>query len=213
MYSRYLAVIALCAVMLAGFVPMVLAQDGQAQGNRTERLEVMRSKLESMRRQLNNAIANVNTKEGSDPQKSKDSPEAEAASRLRGLEREVNSVLSDVLAIRAKIDKSERYEVKDIEKLEVSTADISTRVEAGLIATAGVRKADSGVAQKKKKKKGRFFGLFGGGGSGDKYEELTGTVAPGRDRELFELAAKEVRNGNYESGRLLFNTIITTYPF
>ncbi|MBV9956771.1 MAG: outer membrane protein assembly factor BamD, partial [Acidobacteria bacterium] len=46
----------------------------------------------------------------------------------------------------------------------------------------------------------------------DKYEELTGTVAPGRDRELFELAAKEVRKDNYETGRLLFNTIITTYP-
>jgi outer membrane protein assembly factor BamD len=41
---------------------------------------------------------------------------------------------------------------------------------------------------------------------------LTEGVAPGRDRELFEVAAKEVRKGNYDTGRLLFNTIITTYP-
>ena len=37
-------------------------------------------------------------------------------------------------------------------------------------------------------------------------------VAPGRDRVLFEDAAKEVRKGNHETGRLLFTTIITTYP-
>ena len=41
---------------------------------------------------------------------------------------------------------------------------------------------------------------------------MTGTVAPGRDRVLFEEAAKEVRKGNHEIGRLLFSTIINTYP-
>jgi len=41
---------------------------------------------------------------------------------------------------------------------------------------------------------------------------LTGTVAPGRDRVLFEEAAKQVRKGNHETGRLLFSTIINTYP-
>jgi len=84
----------------------------------------------------------------------------------------------------------------------------------GLQATASVRTtaANSGAAASKgKKKKGKFLGLFGGGGN-DKYEELTGTVAPGRDRVLFEEAAKEVRKGNHEVGRLLFSTIINTYP-
>jgi len=69
----------------------------------------------------------------------------------------------------------------------------------------------SAVAPVKKKKKGRFFGLLGGGGD-DKYEELTSTVAPGRDRVLFEEAATQVRKGNHETGRLLFSTIINTYP-
>jgi outer membrane protein assembly factor BamD len=36
-------------------------------------------------------------------------------------------------------------------------------------------------------------------------------LAPGRDRELFQDAAKEVRKGNYDTGRLLFNTIVTAY--
>jgi outer membrane protein assembly factor BamD len=37
-------------------------------------------------------------------------------------------------------------------------------------------------------------------------------VAPGRDRELFVIATREVRKGKYDVGRLLFQTIITTYP-
>src|SRR4029077_6882095 len=57
----------------------------------------------------------------------------------------------------------------------------------------------------------RLFGLLPGK-SGGKYDELTGTVAPGRDRVLFVEAAREVRKGSHETGRLLFMTIITTYP-
>src|SRR5436853_3096801 len=44
------------------------------------------------------------------------------------------------------------------------------------------------------------------------YAELTGSFSPGRDRSIFVEAAKEVRKGNHEIGRLLFTTIITTYP-
>src|SRR5437764_12302780 len=56
-----------------------------------------------------------------------------------------------------------------------------------------------------------MFGILPGK-SQDKYAELTGSVAPGRDRVLFLEATKEVRKGNHEVGRLLFTTIITTYP-
>lgn len=212
MLFRYLAAIACCAILVSGFVPVTASQETQVEGNRTQRLEVMRSRLDAMRKSLNNAIASVNTTAGNDKETAKNSPEGEALTRLRGLEHEVSSVYSDVLALRSKVDKSEKYDPKEIEKLEVSVADLSTRVDAGLTATAGVRKAETASnTKKKKKKKGHFFGLFGGGDD-DKYEELTGTIAPGRDRELFELAAKEVRNNNFETGRLLFNTIITTYP-
>src|SRR5207237_3228636 len=61
------------------------------------------------------------------------------------------------------------------------------------------------------KGKRRLLGLLPGK-SNDKYSELTGSVAPGRDRVLFVEAAKEVRKNNYDTGRLLFSTIINTYP-
>src|SRR6185312_14130167 len=77
--------------------------------------------------------------------------------------------------------------------------------------TAGARNSTVAAhANDKKKKKGKFFGLFGGGE--DKYADLTGAAVAGRDRVLFEEAAKEVRKGHHDTGRLLFSTIINTYP-
>src|SRR6202008_4648542 len=46
----------------------------------------------------------------------------------------------------------------------------------------------------------------------DKYADLTGSAAAGRDRVLFEEATKEVRKGHFDTGRLLFANIINTYP-
>ncbi len=211
MKNRYLAAFALFAIFLTGVLPIANAQDSQAEGNRVQRLEVLRSKLETMRRSLNSAISNIKIPDEADKEKAKNSPEGEAITRLRGLEKEASSLNSDVATLRVKVERSERYDVKDIEKLEAGVKDLGTRVEAGLANTAAVRKGDTASSTPKKKKKGKFFGLFGGDDSG-KYDEITGVVAPGRDRELFELAAKEVRDSNYETGRLLFNTIITTYP-
>ena len=37
-------------------------------------------------------------------------------------------------------------------------------------------------------------------------------MTPGRDRELFIVATREIRKKNFDVGRLLFQTIITTYP-
>jgi outer membrane protein assembly factor BamD len=171
---------------------------------------VMQSKLEGMRRALNNAIAAMEPKSASQKEKpNADDPRV----RLRGLEKEVGSIVSEVSDIRAKQDRSERYDPTTLDRLEASVADVNARVEAGLQATASARTGTvaASTAPAKKKKKGRFFGLLGGGGD-DKYEELTGSVAPGRDRVLFEEAVKEVRKGNHETGRLLFSTIINTYP-
>ena len=93
--------------------------------------------------------------------------------------------------------------------------ELNTRVEAALQATAAARKAGSEqtatTSQSKSDKGGRRFLIFPGKKT-DKYAELTGSVAPGRDRALFLDATKEVRKGNHDTGRLLFTTIITTYP-
>jgi outer membrane protein assembly factor BamD len=210
MHSRFKALSVICAAMVLAVCGSVSAQRGGTQSDLTalQRLDVMKSKLESMRRSLTSAISSM----GPQAEKDKKNPD-DPRERLRGLDKEVGSILSEVNDIHGKQDRSERYDQTVVDRLETSVADISTRVQAGLQATAGARTntVASGTAPAKKKKKGRLFGLLGGGGD-DKYEELTGTVAPGRDRTLFEEAVKEVRKGQHETGRLLFQTIINTYP-
>jgi outer membrane protein assembly factor BamD len=210
MYFRFSAQLVICAALTLAFANGVLAQGGQNELSAVQRLEVMTSKLESMRRSLSGAI---NAMEPKTPVKGEKPSPDDPRERLRGLDKEVGSILSEVSETKSKQDRSERYDPTILDRLEASVADINTRVQAGLQATAGARTGNvsASSATTKKKKKGRFFGLLGGGGD-DKYEELTGTVAPGRDRVLFEEAAKQVRKGNHEVGRLLFSTIINTYP-
>src|SRR5712692_972903 len=203
-----------------GLLAVSFAATTFAQGSKTsiqsgqsnmQRLDVMRSKLEAMRRSLDSAIAAINAKDTGDKKKNPDDPRE----RLRGLDKEVGSVLSEVNDLHSKEDKSEKYDSSKLDTLEESVAELNTRVEAGLQATAGARKAGSETASnyhpKPEKGKRRLFGLLPGK-SGEKYSELLTGSAPGRDRELFTEATKEVRKGNHETGRLLFTTIITTYP-
>ena len=216
MRIRNLALSAVCAAVLGAApsaAPVVHAQPagGAAQSNLTpaQRLEVLRSKLEQMRRTLNSSIAGLNAKEAG---KDADDPRA----RLSGLEKEVGSLLGEVQDMRGRLDRAERYEVSDVDKLEAAATDLDTRVQSGLRATISERQAYTGTADAKKKKKGGgFFSKifpFGGGGDEDRYSELIGTVAPGRDRVLFEEATKEARKDNYETARALYAVIISTYP-
>ena len=202
--------LAICATLMFAFAIAARAQGNASSDlSTTQRLDVMRSKLEAMHRSLNSAIGALGTPTEKE-KKNLDDPRE----RLRGLDKEVNSIQSEVNDIRGKQDRSDKYDHTILDRLEVSVVEINTRVEAALQSTASARSGvatSAGNTEKKRKKGGHFFGLFGGGGD-DKFEELTGTVAPGRDRVLFEEAAKEVRKGNHETGRLLFSTIINTYP-
>ena len=186
------------------------AQQAQSDLTNTQRLNVMKSKLEAMRRSLSSAIAAVNSSDKGDKTKNADDPRE----RLRGLEKEAGSILSEVNDLQVKEDKAEKYDTSKISGLEQSVTDLNTRVDAALQATASARTSATGETpnyQPKENSKRRLFGLLPGK-KGGKYDELTGTVAPGRDRTLFIEAAKEVRKGNHETGRLLFTTIINTYP-
>jgi outer membrane protein assembly factor BamD len=225
MHSRYLKLITLwCAILVfSSFACLASAQSGGAQSDASpaQRLEVMRSRLEGIRRSLNGAISAMNAGDAGGDKKEKGKGKTpvsdDPVARLRGLEKETGSLLSEVTDLRLKMERSERVEPDKFDRLETSVTDIDTRAQSALQATASLRSASGSVAASsgnggKKKKKGRLFGLLGGGDSNDKYEELTGTVAAGRDRVLFEDAISEVRKGNYDTGRLLFNTIITTYP-
>ena len=197
------------ALLTASVTP---AQDNKSQTqsgmSNLQRFEIMRSKLEAMRRSLDNAIAAINSKDTANKEKSADDPRE----RLRGLEKEVGSVLSEISDLRSKEERAEKYDTSKLDGLETSVAELKTRVESALQSTAAARsETASDYHPKPQKGKRRMFGLLPGK-SADKYAELTGAVAPGRDRVLFIEAAREVRKGNHETGRLLFTTIITTYP-
>jgi outer membrane protein assembly factor BamD len=206
MFSRIGTHLVICAALLVSLAGISHAQ--QSDGlSALQRLDVMRSKLDTMRRSLSSAISAMGS-QGDKDKKNADDPRQ----RLRGLDKEVGSLLSEVNDIRGKQERSERYDQTVIDRMETSVTELNNRVQSVLQSTAGARTAAaSSGGDSKKKKKGKFLGLFGGGGD-EKYEELTGVVAPGRDRVLFVEAAHEVRKGNHETGRLLFSTIINTYP-
>ncbi len=206
--------LAVCAIVFTATIAF-------SQGNKSstmqsglsnaQRMDVMRSKLEAMRRSLESAIAGINAKDSADKTKNPEDPRE----RLRGLVKEVSSVLSEVNDLHSKEDRAEKYDATKLDGLETSVTELNGRVEAALQATASARTTGDQISPdykpKPEKGKRRLFGLLPGK-SQDKYAELTGSVAPGRDRTLFLEATKEVRKGNHETGRLLFTTIITTYP-
>jgi outer membrane protein assembly factor BamD len=210
MRYRFPIQLVICAALIFAAAGSAWPQGASSDLSTVQRIDVMRSKLEAMRRSLSSAIASL----GAANDKEKKNPD-DPRQRLRSLDKEVSSILFEVNDIRSKQERSDKYDHTILDRLETSVTEVNTRVEAGLQSTASARTAaavSSGSSSNKKKKGGHLFGLFGGGGSNDKYEELTGTVAAGRDRVLFEEAAKEVRKGNHETGRLLFSTIVNTYP-
>lgn len=218
---RKLVLVTACAALAGGAAAVspivkVSAQQNaggggaaQSGGTPLQRLDVMRSRLETMRRTLNSAVAALNSK---DTEK-KDAPADDPRARLRGLEKDVSAVLSDVSDLRAKQERADRYDVSELDKLETSITDLNERVEAGLRATAGERRgSEAAAADGEKKKKPGFFSRILGRGGDEKYDELIGTVAEGRDRTLFEEATIEARKDRHETARTLYNVIITTYP-
>lgn len=190
------------------------AQAKPGDGTDLQRLEVMRDKLERMRRSLSSTISVLKEENKSDKSKKDDEKKLDTPlGRLVGLEKDTSRLQSDVNSLRGKVDRGEKYDRPDVDSLEQAVAELQTRVDNAQFETASARAVPTtpvGQPRDKKKKK-KFLGIFGGGGS-DEYEDLLGTVSPGRDRELFIVATREVRKRNYDVGRLLFQTIITTYP-
>ena len=144
MHSRFSAHLVICAALILALAFTALAQGGGAQSELSalQRLDVMRSKLDSMRRSLNSAISSMEPKSGSQNEKEKKNPD-DPRERLRGLDKEVRSILSEVNEIRGKQERSERYDPTVLDRLETSVAEINTRVQAGLQATASARTSGS----------------------------------------------------------------------
>jgi outer membrane protein assembly factor BamD len=200
-------------VLIGAFISYGSAQNKSAEGTTLQRLEVMGQKLSIMRRSLTSS-ASVLKDESKDEKGTTDKSKADTPlARLTGLEKEAGRLASDVGSLKGKVDRGEKYENSEVDSLEQAVAELQTRVDAVQLETAKARSIPNSPVGKPrdKKKKGKFLGIFGGGGN-DEYEDLIGNVSPGRDRELFIVATREVRKKNYDVGRLLFQTIITTYP-
>jgi outer membrane protein assembly factor BamD len=214
MRFRNLVMSILCAALLLGALPVrtlrVAAAVQQSQLSPIQRLDVMRSRLDTMRRTLNSALAGLNAKD-----KGEEASADDPRTRLGGLEKEAGKLLGEVNDIRGKQERAERYDQSQLEKLEAAITELDTRVQAAMRDTLRERSTSAAAVTPKKgdKKKGSgFFGRILGHGGDEKYDELVGTVAPGRDRELFAEATKEARHDSFETARSLFSVIINTYP-
>lgn len=206
-YKKFLSIGFVSLIILGLISSVSLAQTGRGEGSAYQRLEIMSQKLDTMRKGLKSAVSSLKK----DDKENAESPRA----RLVSLEKEAGTLNNEVNSLKGKVEKSEKYEASDLDKLEVAVGDLQKRYETTLQETAEARSSiGSGNPDPRGKKKPRgiknLFGLFGRGN--EEYEELVGTVAPGRDRVLFAVATKEVRKGSYEVGRLLYQTIVTTYP-
>jgi len=207
-------------ILVFGLMVLLGAVGGFAQGKKgdgtaIQRLDVMLQKLETMRLSLNSA-ASVLKQENKDEKAKKDDKEKADTplGRLLSLEKDASALHSEVNSLRGKIDRAEKFEAADVDQLEQEVANLQARVDTAQVETAAARaNTDTGVGKDRDtKKKKKFLGIFGGGTGNDEYDQLMGVVTPGRDRELFVVATREIRKKNFDVGRLLFQTIITTYP-
>ena len=179
-----------------------------------QRLDVLRQRLETMRRSLGAAFSVIREENKEDKTKKddKDKPETPLG-RLTSLEKEAAGLQSDVNSMRGKVDRAEKFEMSDIDQLESTVGEFQARADRALVETASARAnpvSTVGQTREPKKKKCKIIFLFCTGN--DEYDDLIGTVTPGRDKELFIIATREIRKNNYDVGRLLLQTIITTYP-
>lgn len=201
----------LAAILVFAVPHVVGAQTKPGDGTPSQRLEVMRQKLETVKRSAASSIS-VLRDEGDEDKEAKENPET-PLNRLRAVEKDASSLQSEANSLKGKIDRSEKIEPSDVDQLEERVRELQVRAEAVLVETAKARaNPESNVGKPREiKKKKKFLGIFGGGGD-DEYDELIGSVTPGRDRELFVFATREVRKKRFDVGRLLFQTIVTTYP-
>jgi outer membrane assembly lipoprotein YfiO len=208
---------AIFLTLLLGLI-LVIPNFAQKAGDGTvsQRLDIMRNKLDAMRRSLNNVVSVLKDDAKEDKSKKDDKSQLDTPlGRLKSLEKEVSSLQSEVNNLRGKVDRSEKYEAADVDRTEEAVNDLGLRVDKALTETASARAtpvSQVGKPREVKEKTKKLLWLIPIGKERDEYEELIGSVAPNRDRELFIVATKEVRRGNYDVGRLLFQTIITTYP-
>src|SRR5690348_18004192 len=120
MKSRFIILALSCAAVL-GLSQTTFGQQksgGQTELSTAQRLDVMSSKLDLMRRSLNSALGAMPA-----PDKDKKPNADDPAVRLKRLEKEVSSLSSEVNNIKSKNDKAEKFDPADVDRLEQSGAE------------------------------------------------------------------------------------------
>ena len=124
-------ILALFCVAVFGLSQTAFGQrtGGQSELSTAQRLDVLSSKLDLMRRSLNSAVAAMPEDKSKDSKDKKANPD-DPLVRLKGLEKEVSSITSEVNNLKSKNDKAEKFDPADVDRLEASVAELSTRVPA-----------------------------------------------------------------------------------
>src|SRR5688500_7022992 len=111
MKSRFIILALFCAAVFGPQAVFGQRTGGQTELSTAQRLDVMNSKLDSMRRSLNSALAAI--PENKDKSANPDDPSV----RLKGLEKEVSSLTSEVNDLRTKNDKAEKFDPASVDRL------------------------------------------------------------------------------------------------
>src|SRR6185312_9801834 len=133
MKFRSLSIVALVLVLLAGVSTTTFAQTGnktQTELSAVQRMDVMSSKLESMRRSLSGAISAMPAPDNNDKKQKANANADDPRERLKSLEKEVASVTSELNDIRGKQDRAERYDATSVDRLETTVSELDTRVQS-----------------------------------------------------------------------------------
>jgi hypothetical protein len=97
--------------LLLVYGAVVYGQAKPGDGSPSQRLEVMRSRLEGMRRSVSGAASAFKIENKEDKTKKDDKEKLDTPlGRLTGLEKEISSLQSEVNNLRGKVDRGEKYE-------------------------------------------------------------------------------------------------------
>ena len=155
-------------VLLSLFIVFSFVLPGFAQtkgdGTISQRLEVMRQKLETMRRSVNSAIGVLKDDSKADKTKKDDKTVLDTPyGRMKSLEKEVSTMQSDVNNLRGKVDRSEKYDASDVDQTEQAVNQLNTRVDNALTETAKQRAiptSEVGKQREVKQKTKKFLWLI-----------------------------------------------------
>src|SRR3982751_3517200 len=101
------------------FVLLLIALAASAalgQGTVTQRVDVMRNKIDSVRRSLSTMLNVIRDENKNDPAKKddKDKPDTPLG-RLTSLDKESSRIFGDINNLRGKLDRGEKYDASEVD--------------------------------------------------------------------------------------------------